>query len=463
MGKRSNRQRDSDHRSSDSHHNKNNRRRHKRKMRLFNVVPVRFRTNFLKHDYNAQELQLKVGEEVVVETSRGPTIARVEGHVHRRLLPADSVPRVIRKANETDLETAERNEEREESAYRFALERIRARKLPMKLIRAQYMHDGSKIVFYFSADGRIDFRDLVKDLAHRFRTRIEMHQIGVRDGARMLGGIGPCGRELCCSTFLESFAPVSIRMAKEQGLTLNPKKVSGMCGRLMCCLVYEQALYKKKRRTLPRPGTEIFTEMGPAKILSVDVINARVTVELADTNRKIFPVEEIAFEEPSTDISVDADPAEPAYLWDDLLESVDDDLDALDGDEQKQEARASSKNRSSSKNNAEKDGKDEKSAGRSRRRRRSRGSRSGGARDKSSSNQQKNASDASSSSSSRKSNDSRSDKGKDKGAGDGGEKKKSSGKRRRRRRGGRNKKGGDSGSNTSNKGDQNSGKDKKRD
>ncbi|CAN0519129.1 unnamed protein product, partial [Laminaria digitata] len=288
-------------------------------MRLFNIVTVRFRTNFLKHDYNAQELQLRVGEEVIVETSRGPVIALVESHVHRRLLPANSIPRVLRKASEADLETAERNEEREEASYRFALERVRARKLPMKLIRAQYMHDGSKIVFYFSADGRIDFRDLVKDLAHRFRTRIEMHQIGVRDGARMLGGIGPCGRELCCSTFLESFAPVSIRMAKEQGLTLNPKKVSGMCGRLMCCLVYEQALYKKKRRKLPRPGTEVFTEMGEAVITSVDVINSRVTVELADTNRKIIPLSQVAFEAQNLDMTVDADPAEPAYLWDDMM------------------------------------------------------------------------------------------------------------------------------------------------
>lgn len=296
------------------------RRSSRRKMRLFNIVPVRFRTNFLKHDYNAQELHLRVGDEVIVETSRGPSIARVEGHVHRRLLPAESIPRVLRRASEQDLEMAERNEEREEACYRFALERIRTRKLPMKLVRAQFMHDGSKIVFYFSADGRIDFRDLVKDLAHRFRTRIEMHQIGVRDGARMLGGIGPCGRELCCSTFLESFAPVSIRMAKEQGLTLNPKKVSGMCGRLMCCLVYEQSLYKKKRRKMPRPGTEVFTEHGKGTIYSIDVINSRVTVELLDTNRKLLDLKEVAFEEPKVDLTVDADALEPSYLWDDLLE-----------------------------------------------------------------------------------------------------------------------------------------------
>lgn len=438
MSKRSSKRRnDSDQNA--SYQRSGGRRRGKRKMRLFNIVPVRFRTNFLKHDYNAQELQLKVGEEVVVETSRGPAIARVEGHIHRRLLPTDAVPRVIRKANESDLETAERNEEREESSYRFALERIRARKLPMKLIRAQYMHDGSKIVFYFSADGRIDFRDLVKDLAHRFRTRIEMHQIGVRDGARMLGGIGPCGRELCCSTFLESFAPVSIRMAKEQGLTLNPKKVSGMCGRLMCCLVYEQALYNKKRRTLPRPGTEVFTEMGPAKILSVDVINARVTVELADTNRKIFPVAEIAFEEPSFDTSVDADPAEPAYLWDDLLESfdeLDEEATALDDEgEDKEQQRARS----------EKPKPDPRS--RERRRRRARGGNNSGDKQKGGEEKGRGKSNAPAEGDRSNGNDARENASKSGSEDD----KKSRNRRRRRRRGGRNKKSGNDANNSGGK------------
>src|SRR5690606_31916253 len=163
---------------------------------------------------------------------------------------------------ETDIKQAKTNENIERDAYRFGIERIRARNLPMTLIRAQFMQDGSKIVFYFRAEGRIDFRDLVKGLAHRFRARIEMHQIGVRDGARMLGGIGPCGRELCCSTFLDNFEPVSIRMAKDQGLTLNPKKVSGMCGRLMCCLVYEQQLYRRMRTRLPRSGQAVATEFG---------------------------------------------------------------------------------------------------------------------------------------------------------------------------------------------------------
>ncbi len=288
------------------------------KKRLYNVVQAKFRTDFIKHDFDARELQLSPGDQVIVETERGPAIATITGQVQRRLLPASSIPRVLRKANDGDVRHADKNEERERTAYRFCIERIRARNLPMKLIRAQYMHDGSKIVFYFSADGRIDFRDLVKDLAHRFRTRIEMHQIGVRDGARMLGGIGPCGRELCCSTFLEEFSPVSIRMAKQQGLTLNPSKVSGMCGRLMCCLVYEQQMYRRMKKSLPRAGQKVVTAAGMGEILDLDVINRTVTVRLNDENRQSFAVDEIeVIDGNKLDETVDADaqPAQQRYLW----------------------------------------------------------------------------------------------------------------------------------------------------
>jgi cell fate regulator YaaT (PSP1 superfamily) len=286
--------------------------------RLYNVIQAKFRTNFIKHDFDARELQLNPGDQVIVETERGPAIAEITGHVQRKLLEADSIQRVLRKANDSDIRHADKNEERERDAYRFCIERIRARNLPMKLIRAQYMHDGSKIVFYFSADGRIDFRDLVKDLAHRFRTRIEMHQIGVRDGARMLGGIGPCGRELCCSTFLEDFSPVSIRMAKQQGLTLNPSKVSGMCGRLMCCLVYEQQMYRRMRKSLPRAGQKARTAMGMGEIIDLDVINRKVTIRLHDENRQSFPVDEIeVIDAKKLDDTVDTPPQERErdYLW----------------------------------------------------------------------------------------------------------------------------------------------------
>ncbi|MFP4600674.1 MAG: stage 0 sporulation family protein [Persicimonas sp.] len=288
--------------------------------RLYNVVQAKLRINFIKHDFDARELQLRPGDQVIVETERGPAIAEVTGHVQRKLLATDSIQRVLRRASDNDINHADRNEQRERDAYRFCLERIRTRNMPMKLIRAQYMHDGSKIVFYFSADGRIDFRDLVKDLAHKFRTRIEMHQIGVRDGARMLGGIGPCGRELCCSTFLEDFSPVSIRMAKAQGLTLNPSKVSGMCGRLMCCLVYEQRMYKRIKRSLPRAGQHARTAQGIGEIIDLDVVNRKVTIRLRDQNRSTLPVAEIEIIDANKlDETVDSAPDDRAdkYLWSD--------------------------------------------------------------------------------------------------------------------------------------------------
>lgn len=292
------------------------------KKRLFNVVPVQFRTNTLKHDADARELNLRPGDDIIIDTQRGPTIARVMGPVQRKLLPNEPLPRVLRKANVQDLRQADTNEKFEQEAYRFGIERIRARKLSMKLVRAHCMQDGSKLVLYFSAEGRVDFRDLVKDLAHHFRMRIEMHQIGVRDGTRMLGGIGPCGRELCCSTFLKNFEPVSIRMAKDQGLTLNPKKVSGMCGRLMCCLVYEQQVYRRMRTRLPRAGQKVETEKGPGEVLDVDVINRRVTVSLADRTRVLLGVDEVRIVGATTASEVvdeGADLPESAdYIWDEV-------------------------------------------------------------------------------------------------------------------------------------------------
>lgn len=286
--------------------------------RLVNIVSIELEPTFQKFDYDARELHLQPGDRVIAETERGPSIATVRSWTQRRLVGEGQVLRVLRKANELDEKHAQRNRESEIGAYRFAIERIRARKLPMKLVRAQWLHDGSKIVFYFSADGRVDFRDLVKDLAHQFRTRIEMYQIGVRDGARMIGGIGPCGRELCCSTFLENFAPVSIRMAKDQGLTLNPAKVSGMCGRLMCCLVYEQQLYRRMKKRLPRANTAVRTRMGRGTVIDVDVINRRVNVELTDGNRKLFGIEDVVIGDADDDEGyVDSVGTQPEYQWDD--------------------------------------------------------------------------------------------------------------------------------------------------
>ena len=261
--------------------------------RLYNVVRLRFKSSFISHTYDARLLDLNKSDHVIAETSKGPSLAVITSEVYREVLSKGSLKRVLRKATGQDLSRAEVNGRREAEAFAYAIDRLRHRRLDMKLIQVHCMHDGSKLIFYFSADGRIDFRELVKDLAHRFRTRIEMRQIGARDGARMIGGIGPCGRELCCSTFLESFAPVSIRMAKNQGLTLNPKKVSGMCGRLMCCLVYEQQIYHRARRRLPRAGRLVETVEGRGTIKSVDVVQEKVKVLLEEGPMEIFPVSEV--------------------------------------------------------------------------------------------------------------------------------------------------------------------------
>lgn len=263
------------------------------KRRLHNVVRLRFKSSFTSHAYDARLLDLAKDDKVIAETSKGPSLAIVTSEVYREVMPKNSLKRVLRRASSQDLAKEEANTAREAEAFVYALHKVRARDLDLKLIQVQGMHDGSKLIFFFSSEGRIDFRDLVKDLAHRFRTRIEMRQIGARDGARMIGGIGPCGRELCCSTFLESFAPVSIRMAKDQGLTLNPKKVSGMCGRLMCCLVYEQQVYHRARKRLPRVGRPVETALGPGTIKSVDVLQERAQIYMDAGGVEIFPISEV--------------------------------------------------------------------------------------------------------------------------------------------------------------------------
>ncbi len=205
------------------------------------VVGVRFKKAGKVYHFDPGDIELHMGDFCVVETSRGTEYGEVAAPV--REVSEESVvtplKSVVRKATPEDTLLVERNKEREQEAFALAQEKISAHKLDMKLVEVEYSFEGTKITFFFTADGRIDFRDLVKDLAAVFRTRIELRQIGVRDEAKMLGGLGPCGRMLCCSTFLGDFAPVSIKMAKEQNLSLNPAKISGICGRLMCCLRYE--------------------------------------------------------------------------------------------------------------------------------------------------------------------------------------------------------------------------------
>lgn len=214
------------------------------------MVGVRFKKACKVYDFDSNGLELKPGEMVIVEVERGLglgmavyTPREVDAAALNRQLK-----KVVRKADPVDLERNGFNTERENEAFRICREKIAQYRLPMKLIRVEYLFDSSKAIFYFTSDTRVDFRELVKDLAAGFHTRIEMRQIGVRDEAKMIGGLGPCGRELCCSGFLSDFEPVTIKMAKEQNLALNPVKISGICGRLMCCLSYEHEMYKGEKK-----------------------------------------------------------------------------------------------------------------------------------------------------------------------------------------------------------------------
>lgn len=263
---------------------------------MITIVGVRFKKAGKIYYFLPGEETLTIDDGVIVETARGVEYGTVV--IGPKEVAKDSlvmpVKEVMRKATPKDLQQLEKNEEREEKAFAICLEKIAKRKLPMKLINVEYTFDMNKIVFFFTADGRIDFRELVKDLATVFRTRIELRQVGVRDEAKVLNGIGACGRPLCCSNFLGDFSPVSIRMAKDQNLSLNPTKISGVCGRLMCCLNYEDDLYKKggdlyvKKDRTPSPrdveppgiGKEVVTDEGIGKVLKVNHHKHTVKVQL---------------------------------------------------------------------------------------------------------------------------------------------------------------------------------------
>ena len=234
--------------------------------------------------YNAQDLEFEQGATLVVEGPRGHLLGTATSpptQVESDVLP-EGLPIVLREARTSDIKNREYYRSREGDAEQLCQTRIHARKLPMKLVNVEYLFDGSKVIFYFTAEGRVDFRELVRDLARELKTRIEMVQIGVRDEAKMVGGFGICGREFCCSTFLPSFVPVSIKMAKDQSLSLNPAKVSGVCGRLMCCLSYEHPVYVEFKRGLPKIGKRCICPHGPGKICRYDIINRKVVVILED-------------------------------------------------------------------------------------------------------------------------------------------------------------------------------------
>jgi cell fate regulator YaaT (PSP1 superfamily) len=249
---------------------------------MIKVVGIRFKKAGKIYYFNPNEIEVSKGDNVIVETARG--IEFGECVTGPKLISEEDIvsplKSVIRKATPEDVEQHKENKTKEKEAFDICVEKIQEHKLVMKLIDVEYTFDNNKVIFYFTADGRVDFRELVKDLANIFRTRIELRQIGVRDESKMVGGLGPCGRPLCCSSFLGDFAPVSIKMAKEQNLSLNPTKISGICGRLMCCLNYEQDTYEDIRKRLPRIGSIVNTPDGRGEVVANSVVKELVKVKI---------------------------------------------------------------------------------------------------------------------------------------------------------------------------------------
>ena len=268
---------------------------------MVKVIGVRFRTAGKIYYFDPGKLQIKRNDHVIVETARGieyGTVACDPKEVEDDKV-VQPLKAVLRVATPKDDEQEASNKQKEKEAYKICLEKIRKHDLQMKLIDAEYTFDNNKVLFYFTADGRIDFRELVKDLAAVFKTRIELRQIGVRDETKILGGIGICGRPLCCHTHLSEFAPVSIKMAKEQNLSLNPTKISGVCGRLMCCLKNEEETYEELNRRLPNVGDFVTTEDGlKGEVHSVNVLRQLVKVIVdVDDEKEIqeYKVEQLRF------------------------------------------------------------------------------------------------------------------------------------------------------------------------
>lgn len=269
---------------------------------MVKVIGVRFRVAGKIYFFSPGNLEIHQGDNVIVETARGVEYGRVVSGPKE--VPDEEVVQplksVIRIATEQDHKTEEKNREKEKEAFKICLEKIRKHGLDMKLIDAEYTFDNNKVLFYFTADGRIDFRELVKDLAAVFRTRIELRQIGVRDETKIRGGIGICGRPLCCSTYLSEFAAVSIKMAKEQNLSLNPTKISGVCGRLMCCLTNEEETYEELNSQLPSVGDTVTTSDGlTGTVHSLSVLRklVKVVVNLENDEKEIreYKAEELKF------------------------------------------------------------------------------------------------------------------------------------------------------------------------
>lgn len=254
---------------------------------MYKVVGVRFKKAGKIYYFDPLDYSLSYNENVIVETARGIEFGKVvcpvmEVGENDVVLP---LKKIIRPALPEDLETVEENRQQARMAYTTCVTKIAEHALEMKLVDVEYTFDRNKIVFYFTAEGRVDFRNLVKDLASIFRTRIELRQIGVRDEAKMLGGIGPCGRMLCCSTYLGDFDPVSIKMAKDQNLSLNPSKISGLCGRLMCCLKYENDEYEEAKAQMPDIGKSVQTPEGPGRVVGLNLLERILQVTVGETHQ----------------------------------------------------------------------------------------------------------------------------------------------------------------------------------
>jgi len=249
---------------------------------MVEIIGVRFRETSKIYYFGANGKKAELGDKVIVETARGLECADVA--MKNRMVDEEDIVQplknIIRIAKKEDIIKQKENEKKEEKAFQICMKKIEEHELDMKLTRVEYSFDNSKIIFFFTADGRVDFRELVKDLAAEFKSRIELRQIGVRDEAKMLGGVGICGQSFCCSRFLDEFHPVSIKMAKEQNLSPNPLKISGSCGRLMCCLQYEQNTYETLRAQLPKHGETVKTQHGTGKVEDVNVLTGNLKVKL---------------------------------------------------------------------------------------------------------------------------------------------------------------------------------------
>jgi cell fate regulator YaaT (PSP1 superfamily) len=252
------------------------------------IVGVQFKESGKVYDFDAGHFVLKEGDMIMVITEEGPAVGcvRIEPHNPGPDMPHRPLKKVFRLATDDEIKKYEEGSKLEESIYKYCMQRIKERSLPMCLVGVERRFDGSKILVFFTADSRVDFRELVKDLVRKFRTRIEMRQIGVRHQAKMVGGLGTCGRPLCCASILNTFGTVTIKMAKEQNLSLNPGKISGMCGRLMCCLTFEHEYYEKIKKNLPKIGKRIKTEFGEGKVIRQNILKETLTVVLDSGEEK---------------------------------------------------------------------------------------------------------------------------------------------------------------------------------